>query len=291
MEKQNQIAKLTERTITDSVLAKITSFQSNGTLVLPKDYSPENALKSAYLLLVETVDKDKRPVLESCTKESIANALLDMVVQGLNPVKKQCYFIAYGNKLSISRSYQGTVAMAKRVGLKSIVANVIYDKDQFAYEIDKETGLKRIVTHVQDFTNIDIEAIKGAYAIVTMDDGTKTVEIMNIIQIKRAWMQGAAKGNSGAHTGFTDEMAKKTVIARACKSIINSSDDSYLFSDEDNDKEVQVSRIPEANTVEIGIDHDNDPELQEEVQTVQTERPVTQIETDQEEKLQNTPGF
>lgn len=284
---EKQVAKLTERTITDSVLAKITSFQSNGTLVLPKDYSPENALKSAYLLLVETVDKDKRPVLESCTKESIANALLDMVVQGLNPVKKQCYFIPYGNKLSISRSYQGTVAMAKRVGLKSIVANVIYDKDQFAYEIDKETGLKRIVTHVQDFTNIDIEAIKGAYAIVTMDDGTKTVEIMNIIQIKRAWMQGAAKGNSGAHTGFTDEMAKKTVIARACKSIINSSDDSYLFSDEEN--EVQVNRIPEANTVEIGIDHDNDQEVQEEVQTVQTFEEKT--ETVQEEKLQNTPGF
>lgn len=290
MEKQNQIAKQTERNITDNVLAKITSFQTNGTLVLPKDYSPENALKSAYLLLVETVDKDKRPVLESCTKESIANALLNMVVQGLNPVKKQCYFIAYGNQLSMSRSYQGTVAMAKRVGLKSIVANVIYDKDQFAYEIDKETGLKRIVTHVQDFTNIDIEAIKGAYAIVTMDDGTKTVEVMNIIQIKRAWLQGAAKGNSGAHTGFTDEMAKKTVIARACKGIINSSDDSYLVSEEDNDKEVQVSRIPEANTVEIGIDQDNDPEVQEVVQTFE-EKTVTQTETVQEENLQNAPGF
>ena len=52
---------------------------------------------------------------------------------------------------------------------------------------------------------------------------------MSISQIKSAWGQGATKGSSPAHKNFTDEMAKKTVIGRACKMIINSSDDAYLF--------------------------------------------------------------
>jgi recombination protein RecT len=38
-------------------------------------------------------------VLQACTRDSIANALLDMAVQGLNPAKKQGYFIAYGKQL------------------------------------------------------------------------------------------------------------------------------------------------------------------------------------------------
>ena len=95
-----------EKNIADSVLAKITDFQRDKVLSLPKDYSPENALKSAFLILQETVDRDKKPVLTACTRESIASCLLDMVVQGLSPMKKQCYFIAYGNKLQMSRSYQ-----------------------------------------------------------------------------------------------------------------------------------------------------------------------------------------
>ncbi len=36
-------------------------------------------------------------------------------------------------------------------------------------------------------------------------------------QIRKSWQQGAAKGNSGAHNNFTDQMCKKTVISRACK--------------------------------------------------------------------------
>ncbi len=78
-------------------------------------------MKSAWLILQAAVDKDKKPVLEVCSKNSIANALLDMVVQGLNPAKKQCYFIAYGNGLACQRSYFGTMAVTKQVaGAKEI---------------------------------------------------------------------------------------------------------------------------------------------------------------------------
>lgn len=251
-----------KRNITDSVLARINSFMTTGELSLHANYSAENALKSAWLILQETVNKDNKPVLEVCTQSSIANTLFDMVIQGLSPLKKQCYFIAYGTKLTLSRSYMGTMAVAKRDGgVKHITANCIYKGDVFQYKIDGETGLKSIVVHEQELDNLDKEVV-GAYAILDLGDGLTHVEIMNAVQIKKAWLQGNAKGNSGAHNNFGDEMAKKTVVGRACKYFINSSDDSNL---EENDPAVvekeatiklngnstQLSIEPEAKNLSI----------------------------------------
>ena len=63
-------------------------FITSGELRLPADYSPENAMKSAWLMLQETVDRDKKPALQVCTRESVYNALLGMAVQGLKPRQK-----------------------------------------------------------------------------------------------------------------------------------------------------------------------------------------------------------
>ena len=95
----NQLA-VRKETI-DIVTARVREFQNKGELYFPSNYVPENALKSAWLTIQETEDKNRKPALEVCTKESIANALLSMVIQGLNPDKKQCYFIVYGNKLQL----------------------------------------------------------------------------------------------------------------------------------------------------------------------------------------------
>jgi recombination protein RecT len=59
---------------------------------MPANYSYSNALKSAYLILSETVDREKKPVLQRCSQASIINTLLDMTIQGLSSAKKQCYF-------------------------------------------------------------------------------------------------------------------------------------------------------------------------------------------------------
>lgn len=245
-----------DRNITDSVLSRINTFQAAGELRLPGDYSPENALKSAWLILQETKTRDGKPVLEACTRESVANTLLDMVLQGLSPVKKQCYFIAYGDKLSCQRSYMGSMSVAKRDGgVKSVVANCIYEGDDFVFEIDGETGLRKIVKHTQSLENIDPAKIKGAYAILDLEDGRKYIEVMNVIQIKKAWMQGAPKGNSGAHQNFGDEMAKRTVINRACKLFINSSDDSNLNDDDDVTRHSKEEAIAaKGNKMELSIE-------------------------------------
>ncbi len=144
---------IVKKDIVDVISKKVNEFISRGELHLPANYSPENAMKSAWLILQSTVDRDKKPVLQSCTKDSIANSLLDMVVQGLNPAKKQGYFIAYGNQLVFQRSYFGTQAIAKQVDdtIQEIFAEVVYEGDVFKYKINR--GKKEITEHEQTLEN------------------------------------------------------------------------------------------------------------------------------------------
>lgn len=224
--------------ISAQVLDRIKSYQEDGSLTLPTDYAVANHLKSAWLVLQEVKDRNDKLALAVCTKDSIANALLDMVLQGLAVSKKQGYFIVFGNKLTFMRSYFGTTALAKKVSsdISDPVANVIYEGDEFAYSIDPKTGLTEVLKHEQKLDNINLGKIKGAYCIVTNGDKTQ-VTIMTMEQIRNSWNQGTVKGGSGAHKNFTDEMCKKTVIGRACKLIINSSSDGWLYEDKKDESD------------------------------------------------------
>lgn len=227
-------AVVVKKDVVDGVLAKVTAFKESGELKIPKDYSPENALKSAWLILQEAVDRNNKPVLQVCTKESIANALLKMVVLGLSPLKKQGDFIPYGTSLTFQEEYTGNIALAKRYGnLKSIKANAIFKGDEFVFEVGID-GRKRILKHEQKLEHIGGEVV-GAYAVTELTDGTIDTEIMSISQIKNAWNQGAMKGGSPAHKNFSDQMAIKTVINRACKPLIRGSNDVVLLDDDDKD--------------------------------------------------------
>jgi recombination protein RecT len=270
-----------ELNIVDSTLERIHEMEAAGQLKIPKDYSAVNALKSAWLILQDVKDMNKKPVLDVCTKESIAYALLKMVLEGLNPMKRQCSFIAYGNKLTMQREYQGSIAIAKRVGLKSIIANAVFDGDEFKYEFDSTTGRKKINSHTQTMDSLG-NAVKGAYAIVTMEDGSTNVEVMNIKQIQQAWQQGPTKGQSPAHKNFPDQMACKTVINRAVKTIINSSDDADLFEDDEQNETPFTAAVKHeisenSNKGEIGFDNEHENvdtetgEVKEEISSEATE--------------------
>lgn len=255
-EQPKQVVKY--ENLAEQVLQKIQVYQQSGSLVLPEKYSVENHLKEAWLALQEVKDRNDKPALQVCTTTSIANSLLDMVLQGLSVAKKQCYFVVYGTKLTCMRSYFGTVAIAKRVGGidKEPTANIVYENDEFEYVINPETGYTSILKHKQKLENIDIAKIKAAYAIIKKNGETQ-VTIMTIAQIKKAWQQGATKGNSPAHQNFTDEMCKRTVIGRACKMAINSSDDAWLFDgkkdelDEDSTEEIKREEVKEGANKKI----------------------------------------
>ena len=282
-----------EKNISDGVLNRVKELEKEGSLQFPANYSYSNALKSAWLMLQETVDRDKKLVLQSCSKDSIANALLDMVIQGLSPAKKQCYFVPFGGKLQLMRSYMGTVAVTKRLkGVKNVIANVIYEGDEFAYQLDLETGEKKITKHEQSFENIDNTKIKGAYAIVVTEDGMPNhVEVMNIGMIKMAWSKSKTGGQ--VHKDFSDEMAKKTVISRACKMYINTSDDSDLLIEAINNT---TERTIDDKDLVDNVDYEVKEEIKEEGNSKVIDiEPEKEKETKQETKAGqqsfSEPGF
>lgn len=239
-EAQNTNLEVVKKDITTQVLSKINTFTESGELKLPKDYSPENALKSAYIKLTENSD-GKGALIDKCDKSSIAEALLKMVIYGLTPQKNQVYFIPYGNKLNCSISYMGNIATAKRYNpnITDIKARAITKGEDFEFEFKQETGAVVILKHKQTLDSIGNKEIIGAYSLVYYKDGTFEVgDIMNIEQIKQAWNQGAMKGGSPAHKNFPDEMSKRTVINRTCKRLINTSSDAILMDDELLDEEL-----------------------------------------------------
>lgn len=222
-------------------------------MTFPKDYNVVNSLTGAYLIMKETTDKNGKCILESCSQASIANSLMDMATLGLNASKKQGYFIAYGGKCQFQKSYFGNITLARRNGLKTINAEIIYEGDTFKYHI--ENGMKVIDVHEQDFMNINNDKILGAYAVAVMDDGRKVVEVMNINQLKKAWNQrmgGLKEDASSTHMKFKDQMAKKTVINRLCKLIGNTSTDGNISEISDRlDEAADVDMVAEDVAYEI----------------------------------------
>lgn len=217
------------------------------TVVTPKNYSFENALIAARLILAETTDKNEQPALKVCSQESIHRALLYMAIQGLNPGKNQCYFVVYGNQLVCMRSYMGGQMTAKlcQPNIADIRAQVIYTGDEIEMEI--VNGLDIIKTHKRKFQDINKAEIIGAYAIAIAFDSEAQlfVDIMTMEDIKQSWKQSKQHNEkykkfivteSGqinpdkVHAKFTAEMAKRTVINRLCKRIINTSDDTALLA-------------------------------------------------------------
>ena len=250
--------------ITVKVLEKITAFQESGELVIPKDYQPANALKSAFLILSETLDKEKRPVLQSCSQASIANCLLTMVSMGLSAQKQQIYFIPYGNKLTVMVSYLGKMAIAKRVGnVKTVNAQVVYKNDVFEYGVNIDDGSLEIKKHETKLENADTDDIIGAYAVAVFQDGTKRVDVMTAKQIQTSFEQSYAKGKSDVHTKFRQVMFSKVVINRLLKTIIGSSDDSNLYDEKEVPTTEQIieEEIEEFANTEI-IDFDEIVEVE-----------------------------
>lgn len=292
----NQVANKDSRelTVTDEVLQKVKGLKDNRELMIPPNYSVENSLKSAYLTLQETKAKgETRNVLETCSKASIATALLDMVVQGLNPAKKQCYFIPYGKKLTLSKSYMGTMAAAKCIpGVKDIKAHCIYEGDEFRTTYNFDTGSIEVTSFNPNFENVDFNKMKGAFCVIVGEKGILHTEIMNMKQIESAWNQGQMKGKSGAHINFKDQMAKKTVINRACKLYVNTTNDSNLFAEafnktedlskedivEVNDSQVCQEIEENANKTTIDMNEVVDTDFKEVAEPQPEDGPVMEVE-------------
>ena len=251
-----------------SVLGRITEMVEGKQLTLPSDYDAGTAVNSAMLILQDTKDRNGKPVLEVCTKASIAKAVLDMVIQGLQPGKKQVYFLAYADQLTMFRSYFGTVAALRRAmpEVAHVTAEVFYNGDDLVYGITPFG--ERYVQYIgsEPLVNIN-QGIRGGYCNIYDAKGNVLGStIMTWEQIQTSWRQSRNyKTEGGVHQKFTEEMAKRTLIMRACKMLLNTSNEMAGNSavvkafndttDSEFDMEVQNEQKPEKKTLSFKERH------------------------------------
>jgi len=238
---------LVEKTLADNVQNRVNELVQQGRLNLPKDYSVGNSVSSAWLILQNTVDKNKVSVLKSCTQASIANALLNMAILGLNPAKQQGYFIAYGNQLTWFTSYFGMQAAVSRIkGYEDLPrATLIYDGDKVELGHD-EFGEECILKHETTWENKQKGVIVGAYATIRFNNHIRT-QVMTMKEIRESWSMSKTNPN---HKEFTGEFAKRTVLNRLLKNILKTSTDDDLVAEKMIETENEHYDFDKGNVVE-----------------------------------------
>lgn len=255
--------ELVKATLVEEVaLQKINDYMSLG-LTLPEGFNPTNSLKKARLMLND-MKVNGKPVMEVCTKESIMSCLIDSVMMGLDYSQGQIYFIPRGGVMTNLESVYGRITRAKRVSkhYKPIV-NFVREGDDFLYEIDPTTCLKRIVRHTTKIENID-NPINYAYTIVTDNDGVADLFIMS----KKQWLTSWKKSSNGCAVGkeFEEDMIFRTIIKKATKALVKSSNNSVIptpASDNDDDA-LLASEQPNLNTIQPHKDYTDFEEVSNE---------------------------
>ena len=279
LEKQGLIMP---KNITDRVFNTLSVYKSQGTISFPNNYSVGNALKAAYLIY----QSDKK--LQDCDPASVANALLDMCIGGLNPSKNQCYFVPMGKQCTLMTSYFGKQTMVKRIkGVIDVRSDVIYKGTEYELPLDEYGNDDIKIVGACPLEGRKNENIVGAWAKIILDPEVWGVEtytaIMTLEDIQNAWSMGSAYGKSKAHQKFMGEMAKKSAINRCIKNFINTRDDQDILIDTLN---------------RVTSNEHSEPDVYDEVQYKVREEQATEVidiqesakQTHTEPKLQSQPN-
>lgn len=226
--------KLQKINVGDQVIARVENLTKVG-FTVPKDYNFVNAIKASMLVLQELKDKNGKPALEVCTPASVASALFQMAVHGLDVSKKTAYFLVRGNQLCLHESYFGKSLQVKRIYPDFEPHPVIvHEGDEFVYEIDPETGYRRLVKHTQSLENLDKDFV-GGYMYIPTADGKKDLYIMSKKMIVTAWSKSSSR-EQATHKAFSEKMAAKTIVNSGCTMIINSTPDLAYAARENDDE-------------------------------------------------------
>ncbi|WP_413770009.1 recombinase RecT, partial [Vibrio vulnificus] len=111
--------------------------------------------------------------------------------------------------------------------IEDIDAQVVHRGDKFEIGAD-EIGHIIVTKFEPSFANLDKELI-GAFAFIKLANGRVDYTVMTKAQIDTSWAQSRNRQNN-VQKKFSDEMAKRTVLNRAAKMFINTSDDSDLLT-------------------------------------------------------------
>lgn len=227
----------------DGIFDFAQEYVKNNNILLSKNYDLQTAMSNLYLNLIQVTDGKGNLALEVCTKESIQEAVMQCINNGIDVGKKQGYFIPRGNKLTYMNSYFGNVKQARTTSRVRIFSNVIREGEQAEPEARIDGSL--VIHHKPSIKCLN-KKIVAVYAVATDIDTGRVInsDVMSMEEIRKSWL----KSSNGAKVAreFEHEMARRTVENRLAKHFINKSDDSQkMFITDSNGNEIEVKTYKE----------------------------------------------
>ncbi|MAH48263.1 hypothetical protein CMI37_20735 [Candidatus Pacearchaeota archaeon] len=199
---------------TNTLIQEIQNYSGQIRDALPKHL---NATRITRIIMTEV---RKNPKLAECSRASFFGAILQASSLGLEIGSGlgHAYLVPFKNEVQLITGYQGMIDLAERSGKVTIDAHVVYEKDEFNYEL----GLNPILTHKPYTGTEDRGMIIASYAVARYVDGRTKFRVLNRQDIDKA--REAGNKNSPSWKNSYDEMARKTPIRRLFKMLPKSPD-------------------------------------------------------------------
>ena len=176
---------------------------------LPKTLEPERFTRIVLTAI------SSNPKLQECTPQSFLGAMMQAAQLGLEPNTPlgQAYLIPYGRDCSFILGYQGLLTLAYRTGeYKDIYAHVVYENDEFEYELGLEPKL------VHKPAMVDRGKPIAYYAVYHLKNGGYGMAVMSYDDmVKHRNQYSKASGKQTPWVTSLDSMALKTVLKKVLK--------------------------------------------------------------------------
>jgi len=296
---QDNLAKKDNFTVVRDLLEKS---KEEIAKALPKNITPERVARIALTTL------RKNPGLLECDPRSFLGAVMQASQLGfeLDDNLGLAYLVPYKNRKTGEKEaqlvigYRGLIELARRSGkLKNISARIVYENEPFSIAY----GLSENLAHTPLPPSQRGNNIKGAYAVATMNDGSKTFEFLwgeELNAIKKAALEKAWNPKISPWETHWEEMYKKTAIRKMMKYMPLSPEatkatviDEYGESDHAiNTKDIFLQPQPQAQDAALGMREpkpiaqmpDANVPLAEKTQSLDTQAttPITESVTENE---------
>jgi phage RecT family recombinase len=171
-----------------------------------------------------------QPELLECDRKSLLLATLRAANDGLIPDGREGTFVVFRDRKRNSKTaqwmpmYGGLLKKVRNTGeLLSISANVVYQRDQFDYELGDDERIVHKPAVAERGPPI------AAYAIARLKGGGVEREVMPWADVLKVRDVSRARGEGTPWDVWESEMARKTVIRRLYKRLPSSTEmDRYL---------------------------------------------------------------
>lgn len=178
-----------------------------------KHMDPDRLLRLAVTL------QSQMPDLKRCTPGSVLGCIMNSAQLGLEPLMGQCYYIPFNNTKKNCKEaqfvigYVGLLELIYRSGqVKDVYAEVVYEKDDFEYELGLDTKLVH-----KPFMEGDRGIVKYFYAVAHMVNGGYAFVVMSKYEVDAHRDKFSKAAKSGPWVTDYIEMGKKTVLRKLAK--------------------------------------------------------------------------